>query len=194
MTEISDRELNRVRIRFYDLNKSFFLTRPDAEIMGRWRGIVTALATQSISPAMDEAIARLGQLLGEMSLQEIQDEFYALFIDPYSDHLVNLSASRHPDGRPHGETLVAYREFLKQAGIGKFVDIPESEDTLVLLLDAMITLIELESEQMQARLREEFLAPLSISFAAAMENNPAARFYEACARFLAAYMELEENL
>ena len=194
MTEFSDRELNRVRTRFYDLNKSFFADRPDAEILGRWRGIVTALAGEAVSPAMDEAIVRLNRLLGEMSLAEIDDEFYTLFVNPYSEHPVDLTASRHLDGRPFGETLVAYREFLKQAGIGKFADVADSEDSLVLLLDAMITLIEQENTAMQTRLVEEFLAPMSSRFAAAMEENPAARFYSACADFLQAYMELEKNL
>jgi TorA maturation chaperone TorD len=194
MTELSERELGRVRTRLYDLGKSFFAAAPDAEILGRWRGIVTALERESISPAMDEAVENLSRLLGEMNLQQIRDEFYELFINPYSEHSVNLTGSAQLNGKPYGETLVAYREFLKEAEIGKRADIPESEDSLVLMLDAMITLVEQDNAPMQEKLLNEFLLPACSSLTAHLHNNPAARFYTTCAEFLQAYLELEKSL
>ena len=200
MKELSNRELNRVRLRFLDLGKSFFVAEPDAEIMSRWRGIVTALGKEVISPSMDQAVRLLGRMLSEMNLEQIRQEFYVLFVDPFSDHAVDMAASCYIDGRRYGQTLVEFREFLKQADIGKFQDITDSEDSLVLMLDVMVTLIEenekqgRENSELQEILLSKFLVPMCTRFTARLHENPVARFYSGCADFLAAYLDLEKGL
>jgi TorA maturation chaperone TorD len=200
MQELSNRELNRVRLRFLDLGKSFFTAEPDAEIMGRWRGIVTALGQESISPSMDQAVRLLTQMLAEMNLDQIREEFYTLFTDPFSDYQVDMAASCYIDGRRYGQTLVEFREFLKQADIGKFKDITESEDSLVIMLDVMVTLIEenekqaSENKALQKMLLHTFLFPMTTLLNNRLHENPVARFYAACSDFLTAYLDLEKAL
>ena len=200
MNELSDRELKRVRLRFFDLSKSFFAARPDAEIMGRWRGIVTALGKEIISPSMDTAVRVLGRLLAEMNLEQIREEFYTLFEDPFSQHSVDTAASCYIDGRPYGQTLIDFRDFLKQADIGKYTNITDSEDSLVLMLDVMVTLIEenekedKENTELQHILLTQFLAPMCIHFTQRLHENPVANFYSGCADFLTAYLDLEKGL
>ena len=200
MNELTNRELNRVRLRFFDLGKSFFAAQPDAEIMGRWRGIITAIEKEAISPAIDQAVRHLSQMLAEMNLEEIQLEYYTLFDDPFSKQSVDVAASCHIDGRRYGQTLIQFRDFLKQADIGKFNDITESEDSLVLMLDVMVTLIE-ESRKygqvnggLQETLLVKFLLPLCTLLRDELQENSTARFYSGCADFLAAYIELEKSL
>ena len=200
MQELSNRELNRVRLRFLDLGKSFFTTEPDAEIMGRWRGIVTALGQESISPSMDQSVRLLAQMLAEMNLDQIREEYYTLFTDPFSDYQVDMAASCYIDGRRYGQTLVEFREFLKQADIGKFLDITESEDSLVIMLDVMVTLIEenekqaRENKALQEMLLHTFLLPMTTLLNTRLHENPVARFYAGCSDFLAAYLDLEKAL
>ena len=200
MQQLSDRELNRVRLRFLDLGKSFFTAEPDAEIMGRWRGIVTALGQQAISSSMDQAVQILGQMLAEMNLDQIREEYYTLFVDPFSEYQVDLAASCYIDGRRYGRTLVTFRDFLKQADIGKYRDITESEDSLVIMLDVMVTLIEendkqaVENTPLQKKLLETFLLPMTTLLNARLHENPAARFYAGCSDLLTAYMDLEKAL
>ncbi len=199
MTDLTERELNRVRLRFLDLVKSFFAVQPDAEIMGRWRGIITALEKEAINPAMDQAVRLLAEMLAGMNLEQIREEFYTLFADPFSKNTMETTASFYIDGRCYGQTLVDFREYLKDAEIGKYSDITESEDSLVLMLDVMVTLVEENDKQgkdnlvLQARLLN-FLVPFCTLFCQQLRDNTAATFYSGCADFLAAYIELEQEL
>ena len=200
MNELSARELNRVRLRFYDLAKSFFIGQPDAAILGRWRGILTALEKEAISPAIDQAVQQLASLLAEMNLEQIKGEFYTLFDDPFSRSHVEMAASCYIDGKRYGQTLVAIREFLKTADIGKVKEITESEDSLVIMLDVMVTLIDEqqkqgeENQELQEQLLREFLLPATALFAERLHEKNISPFYTGCADFLAAYLELERGL
>jgi len=200
MNELSNRELNRVRLRFFDLSKSFFMAEPDAETMSRWRGIITALDKEVISPSIDQAVQLLGRMLSEINLEQIQQEFNTLFVDPFSKHTIDMAASCYIDGHRYGQTLVEFREFLKQADIGKYQNITDSEDSLVLMLDVMVTLIEenekegRENSELQEVLLAKFLIPMSTHFSSRLHENTVARFYCGCADFITAYLDLEKGL
>ncbi len=200
MTDVTDRELGRIRLRFLDLIKSFFIDEPDAERMSRWRGIVSALAGDVINPAFDQAVLRLGELLEEKTLKEIQDEYYHLFIDPTSEDQINTVMSYYVDGRSFGPSLVDYRDFLQRAGIVKDESVKEPEDSLVLMLDALATLIEEQTKKerdtalYQATLLHRFLDPLCQGFTGALQATGKAPFYTACGDFLRGYLILEKGL
>ncbi|BCO08386.1 hypothetical protein GF1_07620 [Desulfolithobacter dissulfuricans] len=200
MTDVTDRELGRIRLRFLDLIKSFFIDEPDAERMSRWRGIVSALAGDVINPAFDQAVRRLGELLEEKTLKEIQDEYYHLFIDPTSEDQINTVMSYYVDGRSFGPSLVDYRDFLQRAGIVKDESVKEPEDSLVLMLDALATLIEEQTKKerdtalYQATLLHRFLDPLCQGFTGALQATGQAPFYTACGDFLRGYLILEKGL
>ena len=199
MSASEDKQLIRVRLRLLDLLKSFFAQEPDAERMSRWRGIFAALAENRIQPELDEGVRQLQQLLEGKSLEDIKEEYYALFVDPYNEQPVELNASHYLDGKSFGPSLVQYRQLFKDARLVKENDVTEPEDHLVLMLDALATLIEEEAEtegtkEQQATLITEFLLPMAQAMKKQLTNNTQADFYLSCSIFLNGYLDLEQGL
>ncbi|HHB77593.1 MAG TPA: hypothetical protein ENK84_13810 [Desulfobulbus sp.] len=200
MTAVDDKETTRIRLRFIDLFKSFFVDQPDAEKLGRWRGIISALIEENIDPAFDQAVRTIDELLAKNNLRDLRQEHYQLFVDPFGEHLVHTSASFYRDGHAFGPTLIQYRDFLQEAGIKLHEDVHEPDDSLVLILDALATLVEREQENLQESRRHQgvlvnhFLLPLCLDFTAGLRDNPEAVFYQACAELLCRYMDLEKGL
>jgi len=198
--EITDRDLIHVRLRFLDLLKSFFQDEPDAERMSRWRGIFAALCREQINPQLDVAIKKLAEILREKELQELKDEHYSLFVDPYSEFLLPLNAAHYLDGKNFGPSLVNFRELLKQAHLIKTKGFTDSEDNLLVMLDTLVSLIEEEKEgtdsavALQEDLIQKFLLPTVIKLEVEAKTNPGADFYQNCIVFLKEYLALEENL
>jgi len=199
-TGLTDQELGRIRLRFLDLLKSFFQDEPDAELLSRWRGTFAALAEQHISQNLDTAIHELGELLGGSSLQQIKDEHYTLFVDPYSKELLPLTAAYYIDGKSFGPSLARYRDILKEAQIVKKNVISDPEDSLPIMLDALMTLIQEEKQggshtrHLQNKLLLEFLIPTVDSLQERIEKSITSEFYVKCVTFLKAYLELEQGL
>ncbi|MBU1232762.1 MAG: molecular chaperone TorD family protein [Proteobacteria bacterium] len=199
-TELSDRDLCLVRLRFLDLFKSFFQDTPDAERISRWRGIFAALNKERINQQLDTVIRELGEMLDNKDLRELREEYYDLFVDPYSKHLLPLNAAFYLDGKSFGPSLVSYRELLKQNQLIKNDSITDSEDSLLLMLDTLITLVEEEKQgsdmarEVQDQLLHQFLLPTAHHIEKSIKGNPKADFYQKCMAFLCAYLELEQGL
>ncbi len=200
MNSTSEKDISRVRLRFIDLIKSFFIGQPDAEKLSRWRGIFSALSAEKISPLLDSAVLRILELLDSRGLKDIQDEFYVLFSDPFSENPVSLSASFYADGKSHGQTLADFRGFLASAGVRKADFVRDAEDSLPVMIDCLASLIEREKEdelkarQLQDVLVSDYLAPLAERLARALQENEQALFYEAFGRFVLGYTELDQAL
>ena len=200
MSELTDRELIRVRRRFLDILKSFFVEEPDAERMSRWRGFFSALSQERINPMLDSAIRELDELLSTMNLDSIREEYYELFVNPFGDHIVQTTLSYYADGHDFGQSLVDLRSFLINADITKSEGLDQSEDSLVFLLDTLVTLIHDEEQEYdnarkkQAELLTLFLEPFSVHFNSALQQNGKAKFFEACGAFLIGYVDLEKGL
>jgi len=200
MNDLSDIELIRVRRRFLDIIKSFFVEEPDAERMSRWRGFFAALTKERVNPLMDTAVKELDRLLNEMKLDEFQDEYYELFTNPFGEHLAKTTLSYYVDGHDFGRSLINFRSFLMRADLIKKDNVDESEDSVVFMLDVLATLIEEEKDDpdnartRQKELLSEYLDPFTVHFSQAMKQNEKARFYEACTKFLAGYIDLEKGL
>ncbi len=199
-TELSDRDLLLVRLRFLDLLKSFFQHQPDAQKISRWRGIFTALSMEHVNLQLDATIRELGEKLDTKDLQELKDEYYTLFIDPYSKNLLHVNASYYLDGKSFGPSLASYRQFLKDAQLIKDTTNTEPEDSLLLMLDALYTLIEEEKKgnerarDMEDHLLQQFLLPTVKHLNEAIAENEAADFFKSCIAFLDGYFELEQGL
>ncbi len=199
-TDITDRDLFLIRLRFLDLLKSFFQDAPDAELMSRWRGIFSALARERINQQLDNVIRQLGEILAKKSLQEIKDEYYELFTNPYSRDLLPLNASNFLDGKSYGPTLVRYREFLMHSQLIKDSSNTDPEDSILLMLDALVTLIEEEKQAstqarlLQNQLLEQFLMPTAGQLVQIAAANKTADFYAVCIQFLNEYLLLEQGL
>ena len=200
MNKVSERDIARVRLRFIDLIKSFFIEEPDAEKLSRWRGVFSALSAEQINPLLDGAVLQIIELLDNKGLKDIQDEFYALFGDPFSKNGISLSASFYADGKSHGQTLADFRGFLVSAGVQKADFVRDAEDTLPVMIDCLASLIELEKEDekkakgLQDVLVSEYLAPLAEQLGRALQETEEAVFYEAFGRFTLGYTELDQAL
>jgi TorA maturation chaperone TorD len=198
MSISEDKQLIRIRLRLLDLLKSFFSQEPDADRMSRWRGIFTALAENRIDPELDEGVRQLRQMLETKKLEDLKDEYYALFVDPYNEQPVELNASHYIDGKSFGPSLVQYRQLLKEARLIKENDVTEPEDHLVLMLDALATLIEEaeteETQEQQAKLITGFLQPMALAMKKQLSANSQASFYLSCTIFLNGYLDLEQGL
>ena len=198
-TELTDQELSRIRLRFLDLLKSFFQDEPDAELLSRWRGIFAALDGQHISQNLDSAIRKLGELLSDSSLLQIKDEHYALFTDPYSKDILPLTAAYYIDGKSFGPSLARYRDILKEAQILKSSEISDPEDSLPIMLDGLMALIQEEKQgnstrHLQDQLLQEFLIPTVDGMKKHIDSSINSEFYVKCVTFLKAYLELEQGL
>ncbi len=199
-TELTDRDLRRIRLRFLDLLKSFFQDEPDAERLSRWRGIFAALDGQRISQHLDNTTHELGELLAAMTLQQIKEEHYALFVNPYSKQLLPLTAAYYIDGKSFGPSLAKYRDILKEAQVIKEHEFTDSEDSLPIMLDVLIALIQEEKQgetttrHLQDQLLQEFLIPTVKAIGKEINKTSKTIFYIKCIAFLEAYLELEQEL
>ncbi len=197
--ETSNQEIFRVRLRLIDLVKSFFLDKPDAELLSRWRGTFSALSKEQISPLLDKSVRDLSRQLGEKGLEDIQDEYYALFIDPFGEDSINLMASHYFDGRNYGETLILIRDIFIQTGIAKNETVADPEDSLPILVDLLGTLIEMEKDgedtsDSQQKLIQDFLAPFLNKLKPVFDQNRSADFYRDAVSFIIGYLDLEKGL
>jgi TorA maturation chaperone TorD len=201
MDEMNDRELFKVRLRFLDLIKSFFVGPPDAENISRWRGTFSALTAEQVSPRFDNAVARISKTLNEKSLKDLQDEFYLLFTDPFDGYDIDTTASYYLNGKGYSQALVEIRGLMDEAAITKDPAISDPEDSLVVMLDTFASLVEEERasgsekiRELQTRLLNDFLEPTTLKFTAVLEDNEHADFYLLCSLFLAGYLDLEKGL
>ncbi len=200
MTELEERELSRVRLLILDICKSFFDEAPDAQRFARWRGLFAALLQEQVEPVLDRTVRDLYDRLNRMSLVGLQEEHYRLFVDPFGETQVPVTASEYRDGRSYGRTLAEFRGFLQEAGIRQTQTGFGAEDSVVVMLDVMARLVESEREafeearRRQAELLDRYLEPLVDRFAAAITETTGTEFYPVCARFLKRYLELERGL
>jgi len=200
MSELSDKEVNAIRLRLLDLIKSFFIGEPEQDKVDTWKEVVSSLTSEQINPSMNSAVQKLDGLLSTMRMEDLTEEYYDLFIDPFSEHLVHTTLSYYADGHDFGQSLVDLRRFLLSAEITKLEGLDESEDSLVFLLDILATLIHDEetdfdnARNKQSELLTNFLDPFSVFFKSALVENKRAKFYEACAAFLSGYVDLEKGL
>lgn len=197
---LNEKQLIRVRLRFFDLLKSFFIDEPDAEKMSRWRGTFAALTKEKVDPGLDKATQEINQLLTDKSLNDLQEEYYQLFSNPFSSEQVENTVSYYVDGHHYGPALAKLRSFLATAGLEKNATITDSEDSLVIMLDVLSTLIKEEknnpetARSYQQTLLNDYLVPFTDRFVTALKQNETAYFYTACGSFLRGYLELEKGL
>ncbi len=198
-TDITDRDLCRVRLRFLDLLKSFFQDVPDADRLSRWRGIFAALDKEQVNLDLDSKTRELNEILAHKSLKQIKNEHYQLFVDPYSQDLLPLTATYYIDGKSFGPSLVTLRDILKQGKLIRESGISEPEDSLAVMLDVMIRLIQeqqggADTEHLQRQLLQQFLVPTVKNLQERINTITAAEFYQKCIAFLGSYLNLEQGL
>jgi TorA maturation chaperone TorD len=201
MDELNEQELFRVRLRFLDLLKSFFIAEPDAETMSRWRGTFSALTLELVSPRFDNGVKEISRALNDRTLKELQEEYHQLFVNPFDGGRVETTASYYLNGRNYDQALVDIRSLMMEAGIQKAQAVTEPEDSLIVMLDFFASLIEgeklggrEETRQFQRELLDRFLEPFTEKFTIALKENEHADFYYLCCQILGGYLDLEKKL
>lgn len=193
-----EKEVIKVRLRLVDLVKSFFVSQPDAEKLSRWRGTFNALAAESVSAEFDRRVAAIRSCLQHKSLEELQEEYYKLFTDPFTDKGLQTSASYYLNGRSHGKTLVDIRTLLMEAGIERNAGTVDTEDSLVVMLDIYARLVEEEGAgggvHHQEQLLKKFMLPFAERLLESAQANQFADFYTLCCHFFRCYLEMEKEL
>ncbi len=190
--------ISQVRGFMYELSKSFFLEEPDQEKIERWREIIAPLATEAPNITLAEAARQLSRSLRELEMTAIKNEYYDLFVNPFSRRLINWTASYYVNGRNFGPKLVKIRQLMTEHGLVKEKEFKEPEDSLPVLLDLMTRLTELENELednqgAQQQLLHEFLLPLTTQISMRLQSDRKAQFYPLCAGFLEAWLQFDES-
>ena len=122
------------------------------------------------------------------------------FIDPYSKQLLPLTAAYYIDGKSFGPSLAKYRDILKEGQVIKESKFTDSEDSLPIMLDVLIALIQEEKQgdvatrHLQDQLLQEFLIPTVKAVSTQIGDTAGIKFYVKCITFLLAYLELEQGL
>ncbi|MBW1645868.1 MAG: molecular chaperone TorD family protein [Deltaproteobacteria bacterium] len=189
--------VRQVRRFFYELGKSFFVAEPDEAKVAGWRQVCCSLAGEIPDPAVAGSVRRLAGLLEDLELQRIQEEYYDLFVNPFSVRQVNWTASYYLDGHHFGRRLVEVRQLMAASGYVKEEEYKEPEDSLPVLLDLMVRMIETENAEnevaTQERLRRDFLEPVVAGISQRLQQLEGVEFYSACAEFLQSWLRMEDN-
>ena len=191
--------MRQVRQFFYELGKSFFVAEPDAAKVTGWRQVCRSLAGEIPDPAVAGTVRRLAELLDRLEPRQIQDEYYDLFVNPFSVRRVNWTASYYLDGHHFGRRLVEVRQLMEASGYVKEEEYKEPEDSLPVLLDLMVRMIETENAEdgeaaaTQEHLRREFLEPVVAGVHQFLQQVEGVNFYPACTDFLQSWLRMEDN-
>lgn len=194
--------MTKVRLRFIDLIKSFFLTPPDADLMSRWRGVFNALAAERYTVPLDLSIASILSHLTNARLKDLQDEYHLLFSNSKRSDTSKTSihkAPLHYDEGIFASSTAGFELFLSGIGITRVQPCTGADNTLVLLLDILYTLIQSErenslTEPCQAQLIDEFLMPLIGKLCQVAARTREAVFYRECLNFSRSYIDIERTL
>lgn len=189
-----------MRLRLLDLCKSFFDREPDAEKLGRWRGIFGALARTEVSPEFDQEVSCLVRLLWKKSLKELQGEYRRILRDTCMLEPGGPTASSFRKDLDPREVVGGIRELMAEAGLVSNHAAKAPEDGLLVLLDILAALVEEEkagderrARELQVTLLDEYLVPLAEGFAEMLRTRKA-DFFSHCGNLLCGYLALEMEL
>ena len=191
-------EVIRMRILMYDLARSFFAQAPDDERCRMWHVMFSALTEVRQEPEISSAAGKIVEVLDKQGGEGVRKEYSALFLDPYSESRLNRTTSWYADGKNLGPSLAAVRQLMHEAGIRRTDDYHEPEDSLEVLLDSMILLLEEAEEkgeehghELRQRIFLDFIMPLLDAMIPYMEKMDDFPFYQACAGYLKAWLIIE---
>ena len=190
----------QMRIFVYDLAKSFFAQEPDDDRCSLWKSIFSAFSMVRDQPALCAASGKMVEVLDNQGGKGIRKEYNALFVDPYSESRLNRTLSYYADGKSLGPALAMVREFMKKAGIERRDDCREPEDSIEVLMDGMIVLLEESREKdgeygmdFERCLFLDFIRPLTEAMIRRMDGMDDFPFYQACAAYLKEWLKIERS-
>ncbi len=194
-----EHEIRQMRILMYDLTKSFFAEAPDDKICQRWHMLFSAMAQARQVPEIASASEKIVETLDKLGCEGVRQEYNTLFIDPYSGSHLNRTASWYADGKSLGPALAGVRQLMQDAGVERVHEYREPEDSMEVLLDTMILLLddaarkgEEHGLEFRQRLFLDFIMPLAEAMIQRMEKMDDFPFYRACAGYLKGWLLLEQ--
>lgn len=193
-------EINGVRSFFYELIKMSFYKEPDENylnIIGEFiRNIdsKTYRENEHFSEKLSQMVDIFSFTISNLSTDEIKDEYNELFINPFSNNLINTNASYYIDKKNFGDTLIKIREFLKRNDLEKSANLKEPEDSITFLTDLMLYLINSKDTlENQIELFENFIDPLFLNIQSALKTNEKANFYKCIGYLIDFFLTLEKG-
>ncbi len=188
-------EIRDARLFLYGLCRSFFDSYPTEEKFNYWLKLADLLKDGIGFPPIDTALFKMNETLKDLTLTQIQNEYYELFENPFSSKRVQLCASYYIDGKLMGKSLVKLKKLLYNLNLGKESSFKESEDHLVFLIDAMMFLIESEKGEeavsSQAELFHHFLLPCGKGVFKCVSEIQGLKAYSTFTQVLNGALELE---
>lgn len=193
-------EINGVRSFFYEIIKMSFYKEPDENylnIIGEFiRNIDSDVYRESehFSEKLGQMVDMFSFTISNLSTDEIKDEYNELFINPFSNNLINTNASYYIDKKNFGDTLINLRSFLKRNDLEKSAKLKEPEDSITFLTDLMIYLINSnDTSENQIELFENFIEPLFLNIQSVLKTNEKANFYKCIGYLIDFFLTLEKG-
>ncbi len=190
ISELEENRIADVRALLYNIAKSFF-KEPEEAMFRYWKEVFERLSTESVNTGFDSAVKGIRDALNE---NDIGEDFYRLFVDPYSDDHIELTVSMYFEGRNYSKTLVRVRDVLDRAGLERAEETGVPEDYIPFLFEAMEVLIRdgYNTVESQQEIFREFLFPVIPMLSKKLKNKGGV-FYRAVGEFLEAFCRLEED-
>ena len=192
---LSPEELARAN--FYGLIARLFYAPPDAQLISELVGageIPGGAERSSQGDALAAAWRELTAACRDAFPVVLENEHTGLFIGtgkaevtPYVSHYI----LRHTNDNP----LVALRQQLAAWGVGRGEEVPEYEDHISGLCEAMRFAIAVQqrSPEEQKGFFERFVYRGCVAFCDAVSASANARFYRLVAQFARAFFEIEKT-
>jgi TorA maturation chaperone TorD len=207
---VGDRELLAFRRGYYDLLVSLLWREPTAAMLA---GLATGIeerahAARTVHPLLGEGWEQMERALAGTAAAPLVDavaaEYTRLFIGPAAPEIQPYE-SYYLTGRLLDRPLVAIRIFLRDLGIEKEATYAEPEDFLAFELEVMRTLLgrqhsasgaeeETRSIGHQAAFLQRHLLVWAPAAAADLAKVSDAPFYQAVAKVLQGFLELEREV
>jgi TorA maturation chaperone TorD len=192
-------EVNLVRMFFYETIKNAFYNEPEEDFFKIIKDFITNLKENNDfdNEDINLILNSFETVFDSYEIQDVKDEYYNLFIDPFSENLVNKNASHYLDNKDYGNTLVNVRDFIWKLKTEKDGSFKEPEDSVSFLSDYMMYLIKNEDTEKTLELQKDFFSdfiePMYLNLSETLKANPKAVFYACISLLMDYFLDLEKG-
>lgn len=187
-------EEDRARADHYALLARLFHTAPDAALLDAL--VQAGRSLGGTEGALPQAWAALAAAASRLPLQDVRDEFDALFVS-VSKPVVMTNGSWYITGFLQEEPLAELREDLAELGLGRRQGVTETEDHIAALAEVMRHLVLTGPDEAGLARQQRFfgrhIAPWYADLAAALAKAPGVDFYARVGALLLAFMDIERE-
>ncbi|MCB4205455.1 molecular chaperone TorD family protein [Deferribacterales bacterium Es71-Z0220] len=195
---MENNEINSARIFVYEIIKEAFFCEPTYEFIDTIKQFIT-----NVKESFDDSDSKANLIVdsfksvfNELSVEDIQTEYNNLFVDPFSNNLINKNASYYFENKNFGKTLVEIRDFLKELNLARDLNYYEPEDSISFVSDLMIYLINKNGVYIfdeQVDFFNRFVEPFFSLFSEKIKTNEGAVFYACMGLLIDYFLDLERS-